>query len=450
MGTPSLDKVPHLHKLPRQDARFHQETVADLLRRRDTKFPGAQPVSFARRHLKELERADYFLAEKTDGIRLLLFLTQTQDAMGHWVETQFLIDRRNDYYHIEQGYLHLPCPTPDGRPGPDGRPYDIKSFHHNTLLDGELVLQRFPNRPPQLTYIIFDILVLRGQNIAEREYGYRIDKILRGVIGPYKQFAKDFPEDNSAQPFQIEAKKPSTSYAAPEMFKNVLPNLPHGNDGLIFTCKDTPYVSGTDQHILKWKPPHENTIDFKLQIGAFPELEDEDGKYEDFDQKPEIELLVFHGNNNEYRYFAHLHLTDREWDAMKALPEAFDHKIIECWREKETGNWRPKMDEDGTPRFRDDKEHANHISVVDSVLQSIEDAVTEEDLIAAFNPIRTAWKERESRAKEAELKMRQAQHQQHQQQAQRQPRDSGLAKSSQPLDPSKRTSSPPDDGPGYV
>lgn len=445
MGTPSLDKVPNLHKFEREHARFHQETVSDLLHRHDTKFPGAQPVSFARRHLKELERADYFLAEKTDGIRLLLYLTRTQNQQGQWVESQFLIDRKNDYYYIEPGYLHLPCATPDGRPGPDGRTYDVQSYHVNTLLDGELVLQNFGGRK-QLTYIIFDILVLQGTNVAGREYSQRIDKILRSVMNPYKAFAREFPEDNRAQPFQIEAKKPSTAYAAPQMFKEVLPNLPHGNDGLIFTCKDTPYVSGTDQHILKWKPPHENTIDFKLQIGAFPMARDEDGEFEDFDQIPDIELLVYHGNK-DYRTFAKLHLTEEEWEVMKGMNQKFDHRIIECWREKETGNWRPKIDGDGTPRFRDDKEHANHNTVVDSVLQSIEDAVTEDDLIAAFNPIRTAWKAREARAKEAERAMRQSQHQQQQQHA----RDASVGRSMQPPDISHRTSSPAeDDGPTYV
>lgn len=49
------------------------------------------------------------------------------------------------------------------------------------------------------------------------------------------------------------------------------------------------------------------------------------------------------------------------------------------------------------PRFRDDKSNANHSSTVQKVLQSIDDGVSKEELIAQEQSIRTAWKEREQR-----------------------------------------------------
>jgi mRNA guanylyltransferase len=408
MGTPSLDRVPNLVKLSREDSNPHTYAVADLLHRQNTNFPGAQPVSFARRHLKELEKVDYFCAEKTDGIRLLLFLTSIGSADGSSIEAQFLIDRKNDYYYIQSGYLHIPLPHPR-----NPNAYDINSYHRGTLLDGELVLQRHKNGREQLTFLIFDCLAIQGECITKRDYGQRIQKILSGVVKPWRLFAKEWPQDAAQQPFQLDVKEPKAAYGAPELFVNIIPNLPHGNDGLIFTCKETPYVSGTDQHILKWKPPHENTVDFRLQMGEFPR--DDDGD-EDFDQKPEMELLVYHGNRNDYRFFAPLHVTDAEWESMKAMNQMFDHRVIECWREKDTGNWRPKIEEDGTPRFRDDKDHGNHFTVVESVLESIEDAVSQQDLTNAYSAIRTAWKERErvrmeqfKRQQQQEAKQREAQ-----------------------------------------
>jgi mRNA guanylyltransferase len=41
--------------------------------------------------------------------------------------------------------------------------------------------------------------------------------------------------------------------------------LLHENDGLIFTIDACPYYPGTCEEIVKWKPPHMNTVDFELK-----------------------------------------------------------------------------------------------------------------------------------------------------------------------------------------
>src|SRR5271154_6789401 len=100
-----------------------QREVAELLGRQTSGFPGAQPVSFAARHIKELMREDYWVCEKTDGIRYLMYMTVDE----HGGDISYLIDRKNEYYFVPK--LHFPH-------------QDDPSFgkgHTKTILDGELV-----------------------------------------------------------------------------------------------------------------------------------------------------------------------------------------------------------------------------------------------------------------------------------------------------------------------
>ena len=420
--------------LSRDDAQFQQESVADLLNATSRRFPGAQPVSFCKEHFEELLREDYFMCEKTDGIRCLLYLTKFVDEVGRDVEMQFLIDRKNDYYFVPTDAVHIPCvPDPRNRESV-AQGFELAGFHTGTLVDGELVRQRSRDGGTRLAYLMFDILALDHQQIMDRPFDKRMARLEAFVWKPYRKFAEKYREDADAQPFQLAMKGMDFPYATQQMFREKIPKLPHGNDGLIFTCVSTPYRMGTDDHILKWKPPHENTIDFRLQIAAFPTLEDSEGEYEDYDAIPTIELLIYLGHNNPegpYRRHAYLHLTSSEWEAMKRMNQAFDHRIIECWREPTTGHWRPKIEEDGTPRFRDDKDEANHVSTVNSVIRSIEDAVSEEDLMRAAEGIRARYKERlrrreeEAKRAEEEERRRRAVAQQQQQQKREEEVDDG-------------------------
>ncbi|GAB7339953.1 hypothetical protein MBLNU457_6470t1 [Dothideomycetes sp. NU457] len=397
-------------KLPHHDAELFRERVADLLNSRSKAFPGAQPVSFAKQHFEALCESDYFLCEKTDGIRCLLYLTFIADDSEEsgMREAAFLIDRKNDYYHINQ--LHFPVP---------GQP--IKSFHIETLADGELVLDVMPDGRKVRRYLVFDCLALDKRPLLTRTLDKRLGYFQINVLEPQQDLLKKFPDDIEYQPFEIAMKRMEKAYGLEMMFREVLPNLPHGNDGLVFTKRESNYTIGTDPNIIKWKPPHENTIDFRLQVGMFPPLDPgvplTNGQQEidghpyqpDYDAPPELALLVNHGSR-DYRNFAALHVTQAEWDVMKGLNQQLDERIIECYKDRQ-GRWRFKKEKDGSPRFRDDKTDANHISTVNSVLSSIEDGVSEQDLLARDVDIKNAWKVRDARvareAKEAAERERQ-------------------------------------------
>lgn len=49
--------------------------------------------------------------------------------------------------------------------------------------------------------------------------------------------------------FSIKVKPVKLSYHAEEVFNIDIPNLQHGNDGLIYTSVNTPYLPGTDRNM---------------------------------------------------------------------------------------------------------------------------------------------------------------------------------------------------------
>jgi mRNA guanylyltransferase len=340
--------------------------VARLLNRNNERFPGAQPVSFCRRHFEELKRQDYYLCEKTDGIRCLMYIHNGKGLT-------YLVDRKNDYYYIS----NIDFPNPSG------------GFHTDTILDGELVIDTHPGKASQLMYLVFDCMVLDGERLMHRTLDKRLAYFRDNVYNPYVKFRKDKPPEPT-ESFIVDWKRMEFGYGTPKMFKETLPALPHGNDGLIFTCRSTPYQFGTDQHIIKWKPADENSIDCRMTF-EFPLLDpdsrDEDqSPFLDYSAMPHIKLAVYGGDRQPDIPYGTLVIDGQQWEEWKALGKPLNDQVVECSL-IDKGTWR-------FLRFRHDKHEANHISVVDSVMESILDKVSEEDLIEASKSIRDAWKER--------------------------------------------------------
>ena len=343
--------------------------VAGLLNRNSENFPGAQPVSFARRHIEELKHQDYYVCEKTDGIRCLMYILVYQDQ-----QVIYLIDRKNDYYQIQNIWF----PKTDG------------SSLGATVLDGELVIDTLPGKGPQKMYLVFDCMVLDGDCLMHRSLDKRIAYFRDRVYAPYAKY-RSGNQDTLPVDFVVDWKRMEVGYGTEKMFRETLPKLPHGNDGLIFTCRTTPYQCGTDQHILKWKPAHENSIDFRMTlqfplIDAHPDDIDK-SQYPDYGAMPQIQLAVFNGTNQQEIPYGEMMIDERLWNDLKKLEKPLNDQIVECSLIKDN-QWQ-------FLRFRDDKHEANHISTVKSVMESIQDKVSEEELIRASKGIRDAWKERE-------------------------------------------------------
>ncbi|TKA57414.1 hypothetical protein B0A53_00643 [Rhodotorula sp. CCFEE 5036] len=344
-----------------------------------SRFPGSQPVSFDLESLKLLEQEDFWVCEKSDGVRVLVLIVAT--GFGQEV---YLVDRKNDVYQV----YWLTFPHQDG-----------EEFNHsNTVLDGEFVIDVDPVTGAHIPrLLVFDLLVLDSENVMHRPLEKRYGRLANFVVEPYKKFQKKVPAEVRAnQPFEVVLKKQELSYGIEAVFRDHVPKLLHGNDGLIFTSAEAPYTPGTDPKILKWKPPSENSIDFLLQL-KFPARTDHPNE-PDFLAKPMFMLMMNHGHEGNH-YFDIMEVPDDTWEEWKASGEQFDDRVVEVVWDWSRSTWK-------FMRFRDDKYEGNYKTVVTSIIKSIQHGVEAEQLVAHAGFIRKAWKARQ--AQRAELAKREA------------------------------------------
>lgn len=356
-------------------------------------FPGSQPVSFTRSHLQVLEKKDYYVCEKSDGVRYLLYYTAPYEK-----STAFLIDRNFQCQEIPG----LTLPT---------RKAGV--IHEETLLDGELIYEKLGGLEDgakaaeggienarlvsqsdlhsenletssdtearttgqsrfRFVFLVFDALLINGQNVMQRSLPDRLKCVQNDVVVPFKEMMSS--TDAPLYPFILDMKKMWKAYAIAEILELEIPKLQHGNDGLIFTPVADPYVSGTCDRLLKWKPSELNSVDFKLAI-----------HYDDKVTDPPRYLygLQVATCEGDHRHFAFYEGSDAN-EKLKDL----DGAIIEC--RYDADNWV-------FLRVRKDKTMANNERVVKKIIDSISDNVTSSELIAHIPAIRRACRAREQR-----------------------------------------------------
>jgi mRNA guanylyltransferase len=185
--------------------------------------------------------------------------------------------------------------------------------------------------------------------------------------------------------------KPKNMYRAEDtkyVLEQVLPNLPHGQDGLIYTSVNRRYSIGTDPSLIKWKPPYLNSVDFILRsiIGG--------------DNKTYYQLYVGERNviSNTYEQTFKDWVTVTEQEKLELNIRGNEVVAEAVWdKERETIMMRKEQGSSklmpGTSRIggwkliriRDDKKTSNDVETYNSVKQSIEDNVLEHDLIQALS-----------------------------------------------------------------
>ena len=407
-----------------------QKRCMQLMQQDDdpTKFPGAQPVSFERRHLLTQETggrpgpslvADpYFAAEKTDGVRYMLLVLGTKGT--------FTVDRNFEMRRLPE----MKFPSRQNA----AVPLD------NTLLDGELIADRGGTgqvidlarvtgdakdkkrprddaeeapaapeaNPRRMRFLAYDACRVAGKACCDEPLRERLMAVRREVLGPRYKLAATDPNAFADEIFTVDLKDFFDLPALPHIFSHVqtappdstdgmlyafndpLRKLSHGNDGIIFTPARDPYRPYTCPALLKWKPANMNSVDFKLQTKWRREAGHE---------RPTPRFFLCVATQGIIEPFCWITFSDKDFARFSSDPGA-DTRIIECvfdpsWhtieydpddiREKtwdyprqSPGGWRFE-------RIREDKRLPNDKSTVNSIQQSVRDGVDAPELLQRLN-----------------------------------------------------------------
>lgn len=209
------------------------------------KFVGPMPVTLEKKNLFKPQLGldsvleGYTVTDKADGERHLFFV----DAAGK----AYLINNR-------MNVRYTGCTA---------------SKYANSLLDGEFVTKTRFGDPCKL-FAVFDVYYIRGKSVASQPLMKRLEHATAmaasGLFkhGQFEVKVKDFYDGD----VKAGAKEILRRYETGETQYTI--------DGLVFTPADLPVGGlrdddnpkwgGTWIKVFKWKPPHDNTIDFLVKI----------------------------------------------------------------------------------------------------------------------------------------------------------------------------------------
>jgi len=309
-------------------------------------FPGSMPVNFSRRHFPLLQKNSYFVSEKTDGIRYLLFITNSGS---------YLVDRKFDFFRIEN-FDELT---------------DTYQSENNevTIVDGELIKRR--DSKGSLYFLIFDITILQGKHCAHLPLADRF-RVMDEFCQIFWKMMLSKPEHTRATfPFIIHSKK----FHDLKNFSHVVAciqkhdshycysyknKMKHYTDGFIF-APNKAYAAFTVPSLLKWKFIDKLSLDILVS-------------QDHYDNKKRLNFQ-FNGNSS----LVDCPMTFLEADKIKIIRElrrkAKKDKgiVVETCYDAKKGCWI-------FSGVRTDKAIPNHVSVVFETLQCIAENVTIKEL----------------------------------------------------------------------
>lgn len=293
-------------------------------------FPGSQPVSMNMNNLSLLKKP-YRVSWKADGFRYMMLIDGEDEV--------YFLDRDNYVFKVHGlKFLHKS---------------DLTHHLKDTLLDGEMVIDK-QNGIETPRYLCYDIIAFENEDIGKAEfYPTRLNYISEEIINPRIRAMTKGLIRREKEPFGVRRKEFWDITMSRQLLgEKFARQLLHEPDGLIFQPSLEPYIAGTCDKVLKWKPGHMNSLDFLLKI----DTESGVGIV-----RKKIGLLYVGQCSNP-------------WDTIKLTKELknYDNKIIEC--KFENNQWV-------FMRERTDKSFPNSQNTAMAVWESIKNPVTKEILL---------------------------------------------------------------------
>jgi mRNA-capping enzyme len=328
-------KVPHVTFVDDPETRSYlQEKVRMLLqpfapKALKNEFPGSQPVSMDKQNISLLASRPYMVSWKADGMRYLVLINGEDEI--------YAFDRDNNVFQ-------LPLKFP--------RKGHLDQHVSDTLVDVEVIMQALPGGGHRPRMLIFDLVIHEKNEVGKKDFKIRMHAIKDLLINPRNEAATKGLLDKTKEPMSVARKDFWDISATFKLFGPAFRNsLGHHVDGLIFQPSD-PYTPGRFNLLMKWKPPEESSIDFKLKIEKY--------------QRP-AEPVRHVGE----LYVLGLPKPFAEMKATKTLQQ-YDGRIIECHFKDNSWHFM---------RERTDKSHPNAYSTAKSVMETIRNPLTEHYLI---------------------------------------------------------------------
>ena len=316
-------------------------------------FIGNHPVNITKERLKWIINNNYLVCEKTDGIRIILYINNS---------TVFILDRNDQIYKTDAIFEKL----------------NSVDF----LFDGELYEEN-----NEYILSIFDCLVYANKRVLDysllKRLYYCTFFVNNYCNNNYFKFIS-----NKYTKFRIVAKQMIKSYGCESILKNIS-KLNHKNDGLIFTPVDEPYVLYQRSKIIKWKPPKLNTIDFLIKKTSIPYIYTlyalgESSQFKQLKINNNMNICAgYYICDDDSNTIFHNNIGEFFWNSTKEIFDFEDGSLS-------TGGWE-------LYKLRYDKATPNNIKIILDQFEALDALITEDELISYLPEIKYRYKERQKK-----------------------------------------------------